>query len=67
MVANVDDILGLVDSWSPFVGLFIARISKGRSIREFVCGVLGVPVVISIIWFTVFGVTGIETGRNNYI
>ena len=52
-------------SWSPFVGLFIARISKGRSIREFVCGVLGVPVVISIIWFTVFGVTGIETGKEH--
>lgn len=52
-------------SWSPFVGLFIARISKGRSIREFVCGVLGVPVIISIIWFTVFGVTGIETGKEH--
>src|SRR5699024_341457 len=50
-------------SWSPFVGIFIARISKGRSIREFVIAVLGVPVVISIIWFSAFGVTGIDVGQ----
>ncbi|VEE08842.1 transmembrane transport protein BCCT family [Neisseria animalis] len=42
-------------SWAPFVGLFIARISKGRTIREFVFGVLAVPSVFSILWFTVFG------------
>ena len=49
-------------SWSPFVGIFIARISKGRSIREFVVAVLLVPTVISIIWFAAFGMTGITVG-----
>ncbi|MDU4687242.1 MAG: BCCT family transporter, partial [Staphylococcus sp.] len=44
-------------SWSPFVGIFIARISKGRSIREFVIAVLGVPTIISMLWFTAFGIT----------
>ncbi|WP_217971625.1 glycine betaine uptake BCCT transporter [Staphylococcus xylosus] len=52
-------------SWSPFVGIFIARVSKGRSIREFIGGVLLVPVIISFIWFSVFGVLGIETGKKN--
>lgn len=52
-------------SWSPFVGIFIARISKGRSIREFVIAVLGVPVVISIIWFSAFGATGIDIGQTH--
>ncbi|RBP67933.1 choline/carnitine/betaine transport [Brevibacterium sanguinis] len=42
-------------SWSPFVGLFIARISRGRTIRQFVTGVLIVPSVISLIWFAIFG------------
>ncbi len=42
-------------SWSPFVGLFIARISRGRSIRQFVTGVLVVPSVISLFWFAIFG------------
>ncbi|RQD80862.1 MAG: BCCT family transporter [Methanocalculus sp. MSAO_Arc2] len=42
-------------SWSPFVGLFIARISRGRSIREFVLTVLTVPVIFTFIWFSVFG------------
>ena len=55
-------------SWSPFVGVFIARVSKGRSIREFISGVLLVPIV-SFLWFSVFGVLGIETGKNtqNYL
>lgn len=47
-------------SWSPFVGIFIARVSKGRTIREFLLGVLLVPALISFLWFSVFGVTGIE-------
>lgn len=47
-------------SWSPFVGIFIARVSKGRTVREFVMALLLVPTTIGIIWFTVFGVTGIE-------
>ena len=42
-------------AWSPFVGMFIARISKGRTIREFVAGVLIVPVMVSVVWMTVFG------------
>lgn len=42
-------------SWAPFVGIFIARISKGRTIREFVLGVMIIPTLVSIIWFTVFG------------
>jgi choline/glycine/proline betaine transport protein len=47
-------------SWSPFVGMFIARISRGRTIREFIAGVLLVPVLLSFIVFTVFGYTGIN-------
>ncbi|HIW11657.1 MAG TPA: BCCT family transporter [Candidatus Salinicoccus stercoripullorum] len=47
-------------SWSPFVGTFIARVSRGRTVREFVMALLIVPTTIGIIWFTVFGVTGIE-------
>ncbi|RIM33249.1 BCCT family transporter, partial [Staphylococcus cohnii] len=47
------------------VGTFIARISKGRSIREFIIAVLGVPVVISIIWFSAFGATGITVGQSH--
>ncbi|MCG8588014.1 MAG: BCCT family transporter [Proteobacteria bacterium] len=42
-------------AWSPFVGMFIARISRGRTIREFVLGVLIVPTLVSCVWFTVFG------------
>ncbi|WP_285241181.1 BCCT family transporter [Arthrobacter sp. G.S.26] len=42
-------------SWTPFVGLFIARISRGRTIRQFVTGVLLVPSVVSVIWFAIFG------------
>ena len=42
-------------SWTPFVGMFIARISRGRTIRQFVTGVLLVPSVVSLVWFAVFG------------
>lgn len=52
-------------SWSPFVGVFIARVSKGRSIREFISGVLLVPVIVSFIWFSVFGALGIETAKKH--
>ncbi|MEZ0574816.1 BCCT family transporter [Halodesulfovibrio aestuarii] len=41
--------------WSPFVGMFIARISKGRTIREFIAGVLLVPTLVTFVWITVFG------------
>ncbi|WP_353419089.1 BCCT family transporter [Staphylococcus delphini] len=50
-------------SWSPFVGIFIARVSKGRSVREFVIAVILVPTLVSILWFSVFGVTGIEVAK----
>ena len=46
-------------SWSPFVGMFIARISKGRTVREFVLGVMIVPTILSFIWMSVFGGTAI--------
>lgn len=42
-------------AWSPFVGLFIARVSEGRTIREFILGVLLVPTTLGFIWFSVFG------------
>ena len=42
-------------SWTPFVGMFIARISRGRTIRQFVTGVLLVPSAVSLLWFAVFG------------
>ncbi|AYY14324.1 BCCT family transporter [Actinobacteria bacterium YIM 96077] len=42
-------------SWAPFVGIFIARISRGRTIREFVAGVLVVPTLVTFVWFTVLG------------
>ncbi|MEX2493245.1 MAG: BCCT family transporter [Nitrospirales bacterium] len=50
-------------SWSPFVGIFIARISKGRSIREFVTYVLLVPASINCLWFAVFGGTALYVER----
>ncbi len=46
-------------AWSPFVGMFIARISRGRTIREFITGVLLVPVIVSFFWLTVFGDTAL--------
>ena len=47
-------------AWSPFVGMFIARVSRGRTIREFVVGVLLVPVIFTSIWLTAFGNTAIN-------
>jgi len=44
-------------SWSPFVGMFIARVSRGRTIREFIIGVLLVPTAVGIVWLTAFGTT----------
>lgn len=46
-------------SWAPFVGIFIARISRGRTVREFVVGVILVPTLVGILWFTVLGGTAI--------
>ncbi|KGR79707.1 glycine betaine uptake BCCT transporter [Ureibacillus manganicus] len=51
-------------SWSPFVGIFIARVSKGRTIREFVIGVLLLPTLVCFIWFAVFGTAGIEVQKS---
>ncbi|WP_282141499.1 glycine betaine uptake BCCT transporter [Cytobacillus oceanisediminis] len=51
-------------AWAPFVGIFIARVSKGRTIREFVFGVLLVPSLIGFIWFSAFGGTAIMQEHN---
>ncbi|MEV7756537.1 BCCT family transporter [Microbacterium sp. NPDC089180] len=56
-------------SWAPFVGIFIARISRGRTVREFVVGVILVPTLVGILWFTVLGGTAIYgelTGTASY-
>ncbi|MET7637105.1 BCCT family transporter [Streptomyces sp. NPDC005438] len=50
-------------SWTPFVGMFIARISRGRTIRQFVGGVILVPSVVSLLWFCVFGGAAIREQR----
>ncbi|AEF41954.1 BCCT family transporter [Hoyosella subflava] len=50
-------------SWAPFVGMFIARISRGRTIREFVAGVLIAPTLVSSLWFTIFGDSAILRQR----
>lgn len=47
-------------SWAPFVGMFIARISRGRTIRQFVTGVLLVPSLVSVAWFSIFGGTAFD-------
>ncbi|MDT0380713.1 BCCT family transporter [Streptomyces sp. DSM 42041] len=51
-------------SWTPFVGMFIARISRGRTIRQFIGGVILVPSVVSLIWFSVLGGTGMRLQEN---
>ncbi|MHA6797803.1 BCCT family transporter [Bounagaea algeriensis] len=51
-------------SWSPFVGMFIARISRGRTVRQFVGGVILVPSVISLIWFAILGGTALHQQRS---
>src|SRR5262249_3819759 len=50
-------------SWTPFVGMFIARISRGRTIKQFVVGVLLIPSVVSLIWFAIFGGAAIDLQR----
>ncbi len=47
-------------SWSPFVGMFIARVSRGRTIREFALGVMLVPAGFTLFWMTVFGDSAIR-------
>ncbi|WP_300378373.1 BCCT family transporter [Henriciella sp.] len=51
-------------SWSPFVGMFIARISRGRTVREYMTVVILAPIAISVIWFTTFGETAIQQFEN---
>ena len=51
-------------SWAPFVGMFLAKISRGRTIREFIGSVLLVPAGVSLIWFAVFGGSAIEQQRS---
>ncbi len=50
-------------AWSPFVGMFIARISRGRTVREMILGVLLIPSVLSFFWLTVFGGTAISANK----
>jgi betaine/carnitine transporter, BCCT family len=47
-------------SWSPFVGMFIARVSRGRTVREFITAVLIVPVVVTTVWMSAFGGSGLD-------
>ncbi|XP_032221430.2 glycine betaine transporter 1 [Nematostella vectensis] len=51
-------------AWSPFVGTFIARISRGRTIQEFIMYTLTVPTIYSLMWFSVFGGAGLKMERN---
>ena len=51
-------------AWAPFVGIFIARISKGRTIKEFIMGVVIAPSLGSLVWFAIFGTLGINLGIN---
>lgn len=51
-------------SWSPFVGTFIARVSKGRTIKEFILGVLIVPSLITFFWITAFGTSALDMVLN---
>jgi len=51
-------------SWTPFVGMFIARISRGRTIKQFVAGVILVPSVVSLFWFAILGGTAMDLQRN---
>ncbi len=53
-------------SWSPFVGMFIARVSRGRSVREFLISVMLIPTTVSIFWFTAFGTTAIKQVQEGF-
>jgi choline-glycine betaine transporter len=50
-------------SWTPFVGMFIARISRGRTIKQFVAGVILVPSAVSLVWFAIFGGAAVSIQR----
>ncbi|WP_053545409.1 BCCT family transporter [Corynebacterium deserti] len=51
--------------WSPYVGMFVARISRGRTVREFIGGVLALPAIFGVVWFSVLGRAGIEVELEN--
>ena len=53
-------------SWSPFVGMFIARVSRGRTVREFITCVLLIPSAVSVLWMTAFGGTGVSMLNEGY-
>lgn len=57
-------IFGWTIAWAPFVGLFIAKISRGRTIREFVVGVMLVPSIFTFLWFSIFGDTALHLIMN---
>lgn len=57
-------IFGWTIAWAPFVGLFIAKISRGRTIREFVLGVMLVPTIFTFLWFSIFGDTALHLIMN---
>jgi len=57
-------IFGWTIAWAPFVGLFIAKISRGRTIRQFVFGVLLVPTIFTFMWFSIFGDTALHLIMN---
>jgi BCCT family betaine/carnitine transporter len=58
-------------SWSPFVGMFIARVSRGRTVREFIVCVLLIPSIVSVLWMTAFGGTAVsqivDSGYNQVV
>jgi len=54
-------------SWAPYVGIFIARISKGRTIRQFVGGALGAPLLFTVVWFSVFGLAAMDLELNQAV
>ncbi|EKO3450745.1 BCCT family transporter [Vibrio fluvialis] len=51
-------------SWSPFVGMFIARVSRGRTVREFLCAVVFIPTLLTLIWMAVFGGIALDQVAN---
>lgn len=53
-------------SWSPFVGMFIARVSRGRSVREFLISVMLIPSTVSVFWMTAFGTSAIDQLQAGY-
>lgn len=54
-------------SWAPYVGIFIARISRGRTIREFIAGVLLAPTAFTLVWFGIFGLSAIQVEMSGQI